>query len=78
MPDKQKKLVTLIEVDNLVKADLIQSILRGSGIFSHIPDKAFGMAFSGVFGLKIQVYQEDLEKARELLRAAEEENNNYS
>lgn len=68
MPDKRRKLATLIEVENPVKADLIQSILRGSGIFSHIPDKAFGMAFSGVFGLKIQVRPEDLEKARELLQ----------
>ncbi len=78
MPDKRRKLVTLIEVDNLVKADLIQSILRGSGIFSCIPDQAFGMAFSGVLGLKIQVYEEDLEKARELLQAVEDGSNNYS
>ena len=67
MRDNRKdELVTLIEVDTLVRADLIRSILQGSGIPSYIPDEGFGSAYGGVFGLKIKVRREDLAKAREV------------
>ncbi len=68
MPDNRKdELVTLIEVDALSRADLIRSILEGSGIPAYIPDEGFSRAYGGVFGIKIKVRREDLAKAREAL-----------
>ncbi|NLY88821.1 MAG: DUF2007 domain-containing protein [Firmicutes bacterium] len=68
MPDNRKdELVTLTEVENLARADLIRSVLQGSGIPSYIPDEGFGQAYGGVFGIKIKVRREDLAKAREVL-----------
>jgi hypothetical protein len=73
MPDnrKEEELVTLVEVDNPVRADLIRSVLQGSGIPSYIPDEGFGMTFGGVFGLEIKVRREDLAKAKEVLETIE-------
>lgn len=69
MPDNRKaeELVTLIEVDSLARANLLRSVLQGSGIPSYIPDEGFGRAYGGVFGFKIQVRRGDLAKAREVL-----------
>lgn len=71
MPDKKEEdeLVTLIEVDNPVRADLIRSILQGSGISSFVPEESFGLTYAGVLGMKIQVRAADLERAREILEA---------
>lgn len=69
MPDNRKgeELVTLTEVDTLSRADLIRSVLQGSGIPSFIPDEGFSRAYGGVFGFTIKVRREDLEKAKEVL-----------
>jgi hypothetical protein len=70
MPD-QKRMVTLVQVQNSTKASLIRSILKGSGIESFIPDEIFGTIYGGTLGIRIQVRTEDLEKAKEVLEKIE-------
>jgi hypothetical protein len=72
MPDNRKdELVTLIEVDTLARADLIRSILEGSGIPAYIPGERFSRAYGGVFGFTIKVRREDLAMAREVIEGVQ-------
>ena len=64
---KQSELVTVFEVQNPTKAELIKSILEGSGIKCFIPGENLGLIYGGALGIKIQVRAEDFEQAKELL-----------
>jgi hypothetical protein len=60
---------TLIEVQNPLEADLIQSLLAGAGIKSFIPDANLGLIYGGTLGIKIQVLAADWSQAKALLEA---------
>ena len=70
--NSEENLVILLEVANTTEADLIRSVLWGSGIESFVQGESFGQTFAGVLGMKIMVRAVDLERAKELLRAREE------
>lgn len=63
--------VVLLEVNNPAQADLVKSILAGSGIVAYIPQESFSMTYGGVLGVKIMVRREDLARAQDLLAESE-------
>jgi hypothetical protein len=75
--DPEDELVTLVSAPKLPDADLIVSQLGAAGIEGFVPDQ-FLMQMVGfnlnTFGyVRVQVRRKDLEKARELLSAPDEE-----
>lgn len=68
---EQDSWVVLLEVNSPAQADLVKSVLAGSGIYARIPQESFSMTYGGVLGVKIMVRREDLERAKELLAECE-------
>ncbi|HEY8343697.1 MAG TPA: DUF2007 domain-containing protein [Bacillota bacterium] len=71
MPEQEDDWVELLEVDSTAQADLVKSVLAGSGIDARIPHEFFSLIYGGVFGIKLMVRRADLERAKELLAGRE-------
>ena len=64
-------MVTIRTCPTLLAAQLMQSFLGGSGIQAFIPDElAAQNTWGEVDGVRVQVAEEDVERAEEVLRAA--------
>jgi len=67
-------MTTLITCNQLIEAQLMRSALAGSGVTAHIPDELTIEASGNVYGpalggVRLQVEDEDVELAREILAA---------
>lgn len=67
-------MTTLITCNQLIEAQLMRAALAGSGVTAHIPDEltieASGHVYSpAIGGVRLQVEDEDVELAREILAA---------
>ncbi|HHU51365.1 MAG TPA: DUF2007 domain-containing protein [Firmicutes bacterium] len=71
MPEQEEDWVELLEVNSPARADLIKSVLAGSGIVARIPQESFSLTYGGVLGIKLMVRRADLERAKELLAERE-------
>jgi hypothetical protein len=74
--DRQDEWVTVRTCVWGHQADLLQSVLEGSGIESFIPDEQMASLrphlLLGTGGVRLQVHASDLERATELLNALDE------
>jgi hypothetical protein len=74
--DRQDEWVTLRTCVWGHEADLLRSVLAGSGIESFIPDESMGSLrphlLLGTGGVRLQVHASDLERATEILNAVDE------
>jgi hypothetical protein len=74
--DRQDESVTVRTCVWGHEADLLRSVLAGSGIASFIPDERMGSLrphlLLGTGGVRLQVHASDLERATDLLNAADE------
>jgi hypothetical protein len=64
-------MVTIRTCSTLVDAQLMQSLLLGSDIQAFLPDElAAQNTWGAIDGVRVQVSDEDAERAEEILRAA--------
>ena len=61
------RLKLLRVVENPVQADLIRSILEGSGITVVLPEETISVVYGGALGMKIFVPEEEFDRAKEIL-----------
>jgi len=62
-------MVTIRTCSTLVDAQIMQSLLRGSDIQAFIPDElAAQNTWGAIDGVRVQVPEEDAERAEEVLR----------
>jgi hypothetical protein len=72
--DEDKKLVTIAEFDNSFDADLAKLTLDNAGIESVVlgEDLAANVTFNtAIFNVEIQVMEDDVEKAKQVLAEKE-------
>jgi hypothetical protein len=63
-------MITVRICNSLPDAQVIQSLLEGSGIKSFLPDESSMLPSNTVGGIRVQVLEEDAERATEVLNAA--------
>lgn len=73
--DSPAKWVRLLELGDVVEAEVIVSMLHGSGISARLVQesvgKLYGFATGPIGGITIEVLREDLEVAEQLLEVTE-------
>jgi hypothetical protein len=65
-------MVTLRTCSGLEEAEVIKSVLAGSGVESFVPDENSVLWSNAIGGIRVQVEEADAERAREVLRQSDE------
>jgi hypothetical protein len=62
-------MVTIRTCPTLIDAQIMQSLLRGSGVQAFLPDELEAQnTWGAIEGVRVQVPEEDAERAEEVLR----------
>ena len=65
-------MITVRTCSNLGEAELIKSVLEGSGVAAFLPDENSALWSNVIGGLRVQVAEGEVDRANEVLRASDE------
>jgi hypothetical protein len=64
-------MTTLRTCSELEEAELIKSVLAGSGVTAFLPDESSVLWSNALGGIRVQVADEDVERANDVLKQAD-------
>jgi hypothetical protein len=65
-------MVTLRTCSGLEEAEVIKSVLAGSGVESFVPDENSVLWSNAIGGIRVQVAEEDVDRANDVLRQSDQ------
>lgn len=65
-------MITLRTCSGLEEAEVIKSVLAGSGVESFVPDENTVLWSNAIGGIRVQVDEADVDRANEVLRQSDQ------